>query len=679
MNKREKLDYWKEWLGRNEAALGDQAQRMDEREALYRGEEREITPLTPKDRKKDGSLRRATHLRNIIAENIESEVSSVIPMPKVTARRKQDEAKAKILEDMLRNEMDRLPMETLNDMMERTVPIQGGGYWLVEWDNSKRTHSTVGDVAVSVIHPKQVIPQEGVFTSVEDMDAIGVKLPQTKAYIKRAYGKDVEMEGEEDPSVRTLDEDAYTADDMVTMNVVYYRNDNGGIGKLSWVGDIILEDMEDFEARRLRKCQQCGEILDPEADKCPVCGSDQATEGVQEAEDIYTGIVTGNGTEIPGAEATYDEAGLPVMKPTVLPYYKPDTYPIFLQKNVTLFGRLLGDSDVDKIEDQQNTTNRMSQKIIDRFIKAGTRVTLPDRADFRVDPEDSEKWYIGNPADAQLIGVYQFSGDLSQEMAYRTEVYEEARQALGITNSYQGRDDRTAESGVAKQFAAAQSAGRLESKRVMKEAAYAELYKRIAQLKIAYADEPRAIVAEDNRGQAKYEEFNRYDFYEQDEKGEWHCLMDDDRFLFSCDSNTPLANNRPQMWQEVTAMYQMGAFGDPMQPETALLLWSELERLHYPNASDIREALEMRIQQQQMMLQQQQAQQMQMQQAQMQMQADQQAQQAALEQARFQAERQDKQVDRRAAEQQLMIDTDNRAREDAKNAVQQLMAQRMQQ
>jgi hypothetical protein len=436
--------------------------------------------------------------------------------------------------------------------------------------------------------------------------------------------------------------------------------------------------MEDFEARRLRKCQQCGEILQPEADKCPVCGSDQAAEGVEESEEIYSAITTGNGTQIPGATQSVDEMGLPLMLPTVLPYYKPDTYPVFLQKNVTLFGRLLGDSDVDKIEDQQNTTNRMSQKIIDRFIKAGTRITLPDRADVRMDPEDGEKILVQDPRDIQMIGVYQFSGDLSQEMQYRTEVYEEARQALGITNSYQGRDDRTAESGVAKQFAAAQSAGRLESKRVMKEAAYAELYKRIAQLKIAYADEPRPIVAEDNRGQAKYEEFNRYDFYEQDEKGEWHCLMDDDRFLFSCDSNTPLANNRPQMWQEVTAMYQMGAFGDPMQPETALLLWSELERLHYPNASDIREALEMRIQQQQMMLQQQQAQQMQMQQAQMQMQADQQAQQAALEQARFQAERQDRQADRKAAEQQLMIDTDTRAREDARNAVQQLMAQRMQ-
>ena len=126
MNKTEKLEYWKEWLGRNEAAMGDELRRMDEREALYRGEVREIAPLTPRDTKKNGQYRKASHVRNIIAENIESEVSAVIPQPKVTARRAGDEWRAKILEDMLRNELDRLPMETLNDQMERTVPIQGG-------------------------------------------------------------------------------------------------------------------------------------------------------------------------------------------------------------------------------------------------------------------------------------------------------------------------------------------------------------------------------------------------------------------------------------------------------------------------------------------------------------------------------------------------------------------------
>ncbi|MBR3556652.1 MAG: hypothetical protein IKN89_12130 [Oscillospiraceae bacterium] len=595
MTKQEKLDYWKEWMGRNEAALGDEVRKMDEREALYRGEVREIAPLTPRDTKKNGQYRKASHVRNIIAENIESEVSAVIPQPKVTARRKSDEWRAKILEDMLRNELDRLPMETLNDMMERTVPIQGGGYWLVEWDNSRRTHSTVGDVTVSILHPKQVVPQEGVFTGVEDMDAIGLKLPQTRAYIRRVYSKDVD-EGEEAPEARTLDADADAAEEIVTQNVIYYRNAKGGIGKFSWVGDTVLEDMEDFEARRLRRCARCGAVMGPEAEACPVCGSQEADEGEEEREELLSGFTTVNGTRIPGATAGVDEAGLPVMQPTVLPYYKPDVFPVFLQKNVSLFGRLLGDSDVDKISDQQNTISRMETKIIDRFIKAGTRITLPDRADFRIDPEDGEKWYIGNAADASLIGVYQFSGDLSQELQYLAGVYEEARQALGITDSFQGRKDSSAQSGVAKQFAAQQSAGRLESKRVMKEAAYAELFKRIVMLKVAYADEPRPIVAEDDRGRAKYEEFNRYDFYEQDERGQWHCILGEDRFLFSCDSSAPLANDRERMWQEASRMFQLGAFGDPGDPDARILFWSKLEQLHYPGAGDTKEYLEKRKQ-----------------------------------------------------------------------------------
>ena len=646
----------------------DEQKRIDEREALYRGEVRDIKPLTAKDMKKNGQWRKAAHLRNIIAENIESEVSAVIPQPKVTARRQSDEWRAKILEDMLRNELDRLPMETLNDMAERTVPIQGGIYWLVEWDNSKRTHSTVGDVSVSILHPKQVIPQDGVFGSIEDMDAVILKLPQTRAYIKRVYGKDVEA-GEEEPQARTLDDDADSAEDLVTQYVAYYRNEDGGIGKFSWANDTVLEDMEDFEARRLRKCEACGEIItDPDAKACPTCGAEQIKDGEEESEDVFTPITTANGTQIPGAAAETDEMGLPLMKPTVLPYYKPDVFPIFLQRNVSVFGRLLGDSDVDKIEDQQNTVNRMEQKIIDRFIKAGTRITLPDRADFRIDPEDSEKILVGSPQDLSMIGVYQFSGDLSQEMQYLQGVYEEARQALGITDSWQGRNDRTAQSGVAKQFAAAQSAGRLESKRIMKEAAYAELFKRIVLLKVAYADEPRPIVATDDRGGSQYEEFNRYDFYEQDEKGEWHCILDDDRFLYSCDTSTPLANNREQMWQDATSMFQMGAFGQPGSLDALLLFWTKLELLHYPGAADTKEYLEkmQEAQQQQMMAKQQaQAQQAQMQAQMQQAQMEQQAQQAALERARFDAEQADKRQARQDQEAQLRRDADRQAREDA--------------
>lgn len=576
------LEYWKEWVRRNETAYRDELDRMDRREALYRGEVREIAPLTEKDRRRDGGRRETAHLRNIVAENIESEVSSVIPQPKVTARRKEDEGRAKLLEDMLRNEMDRLPMEELNDLLERMVPIQGGAFWLVEWDNASRTHSTVGDVTVSVLHPRQVIPQDGVFSRVEDMDAVALKLPQTRESIRRMYGKDVSREDETDPEVRGTESGTAPAEDMLTQYVVYYRGDRGGIGRISWVGDTLLEDLEDYTARRIRRCEVCGRTeTDPGATVCTGCGGRLEGQTVEQ-EEVERPVDTAAGTHIPG------EAGASVR----LPYYRPGVFPVFLQRNVSLFGRLLGDSDVDKIADQQNTVSRLETKIIDRLVKAGTRITLPDRADLRTDPEDTERWYIGSPADKAMIGLYDFSGNLQYEMAYLNQVYEEARQILGITDSFQGRRDATAQSGVAKQFAAAQSAGRLESRRVLKEAAYAELFRRIVQLKVAYADEPRPIVAEDDRGETKYEEFNRYDFYELDGAGQWHCILDDDRFLFSCDTSAPPAGDRQRMWQEAAEMFRSGAFGPPGDLRTLLLYWTKLELLHYPGAGDTREYLE---------------------------------------------------------------------------------------
>ena len=659
------LDYWKDWASRNEAALGNQDEKMDRREKLYRGEIRELRPLTERDTARNGERKVAAHVRNIVAENIESEVSSTIPQPKVTARRQSDEGRAKILEDMLRNELDRLPMETLNDLAERLVPIQGGVFWMVEWDESDETKSTRGDVKVTLLHPKQVIPQDGIFTSVEDMDAIVLKIPQTRSYIERAYNKKLdETETEEDPQARTLDDESGTAEDLVTQYIAYYRNDDGGVGRFSWVNDTVLEDLPDYQSRRNRICKSCGTPLKAGTDKCPVCGSDKSTEKTTGEEEIWTeeGIRTTSGMQIPGAQRTQDEMGLPSVIPTKLPYFTPDNFPVYLQRNVSIFGQLLGDSDVDKIADQQNTLSRIETKIIERMIKAGSRITLPDRADLRMDPQDNDVWYVGNVQDAQLIKLHQFNGNLQYEMAYLNQVYEEARQILGITNSYQGRTDDTAQSGVAKQFAAAQSAGRLESRRVLKEAAYAELFKRIVQLKVAYADERRPVVATDDRGDTKYEEFDRYDFYEQDPNtGEWYCILQDDRFLFSCDTSAPLANNRPQMWQENTQMLQMGAYGDPKAVDTLLLYWTKMELLHYPGASDTKEYLEklkaeqMQMQQQQMIMQQQ------MQMAQIQAQREAEAQKAMLE-------REKAAQTRGAAEMKAIQSTMNQARKDAMQA-----------
>jgi len=573
----EKLRFWQERLAAAELACSEASARMEQRDRLYQGQ-REIAPVTETDVRRDGSRRQAAHVHNIVAENIESEVDNSIPQPRVTACRAQDADKARLIENMLRNELDRLPFEELNDFMERTVPIQGGGFWLVEWDNRIHTHSTVGDVTVSALHPLQVIPQDGVFTGVEDMDYIFLRLPQTRASLRQRYGVAPQDNGSSDG----------TEAEVLYQYIAFYRNAHGGIGRYSWAEDVVLEDLEDYQCRLQRQCSSCGAICRDEAE-CPVCGGTDFAKRPQMWEALYEAHTCASGKVIPGAQAITDADGTVRLHPTRIPCYQPDRYPLVLQKNVSSYGRLLGDSDVDKIADLQNTLNRMDMKILDRIIKAGTRITLPDRADFRVDAEDGEKWYIGSAADKAMIGVYDFKGDLEYELYWRNTVYQQARFVLGITDSYQGRTDNTAISGKAKEFAAAQSAGRLESKRIMKQAAYARLFELMFRFRLAYADEPRPVVSRDGSGKNRYSHFDRFEFLEQDDAGEWYW---NDQFLFSCDPSATLASNRSAMWQETTAHLQAGAFGDPAQPETLVRYWSCMERLNYPGAAEVLAQLE---------------------------------------------------------------------------------------
>lgn len=646
----QKLRMWQERLDRNEAQYDAEISRMDKRERQYSGDHN-IRPMVEFER-----VKQTPHVRNISAELIEAQVNSSIPQPKVTPRRKKDEKLAKIIEDMLRDELDRMNFEEINDMMERTIPIQGGGAFLLEWDNTERTHTTIGELTISALHPKQVIPQDGVYTGIKDMDYIFLKIPQTKEYIYRRYGVDVSRETESDPDVKSSDGET-AAQDMVTQVMAFYRNSSGGIGLYSWVDDTELEDLEDYQARRLRRCKVCGavepmeaypveekvmengllpgmDVMPTEHDAameelsgpaaqgetekrplppgggrtvCPYCGSTEWEDAEEDYQEVWFDIQKSDGSIIPGmhiepvvSETEVDESGLPVVMeqqvPTKVPYYKPNIYPVILQKNVSVFGKFLGDSDLDKIESQQNTTNRIEAKIIEKLVKSGSYITLPDDASVRADSEDMKIIRPGNAANKAMIDVYNMQGDIQFDMAYLSQVYEEARQEIGITDSFQGRKDTTATSGKAKEFAAAQSAGRLESKRVMKNAAYAALFEAMFKFKLAYADEPRPVVSRDMNGNPLYETFNKYDFLEQDEAGNWYW---NDNFLFSCDTSAPLASNREAMWQETRMNLQTGAFGDPAAIETLILFWSKMEMLHYPGASETKRYLEERLKAQQ--------------------------------------------------------------------------------
>lgn len=670
--KKETVSLWQERLEKNLSAYAAEQEKMQRREAQYRGE-RKLTPLTENDRKY-GYQKETSHVWNITAENIESEIDSSIPMPKVTPMRREDEHLARMIENMLRNELDRLPTEEINDESERITYKQGGCLYLPEWDTSKRTHTTVGENTLKCVHPMQFVPQNGV-QEIDEMEYYFWLIPVTKGYVRRRYGVDVGDMQEEMPEVRSEEES--TAEDVVTLKIAEYRNEDGGVGRFAWVGNLEVENLPDCQARILRRCKKCGQteadsayidLSEPtqdgsypeDAEKrkprkgvCSFCGSRSWEDVVETSRKVRLDELDELGVnpaitqrlraehgfgkifyrpeeqitepaamdamqepmgslgaqEVPMQEiAPAEEAPAPEAESyeeeIEIPYYKPDIFPAVLRRNVTAHGKFLGESDCDKIADQQNTINRLEQKTIDRLMKAGSKITLPDTTHLRVDPQDNGIWYVGNAADASLIAVRDFQADITPNMAMLTQAYEESRRLIGMTDSYQGRTDPTAQSGKAKEFAAAQSAGRLESKRVLKKAAYARIFERMFKNQLAYCEEKRPLRFRDEKGNQEYEEWNSYAFLRMDDAGE---LYWNDQFLFSCDDASGLATNREAMWQETTAHLQSGAFGDPRSIDTLILYWTKMEEDHFPGAGKIKSLMEQRreeqIQQQMLMMQ----------------------------------------------------------------------------
>ena len=612
---------------------------MPERRKLYEGDKTIRRPV------KGGGATETDYVNNMAAELVESQVSPDVPQPKVTALRKQDEWLASLIEDFLRLELQRLGTETMLDLSKRECPGQGGVGWHTPWDDSVRSADTVGANVLELMEPEKLIPQHGVY-EIEDMDYVFLRIPQTVGGIRRRYGVDVSQEQEEAPQLRG---DDYTiSEDGVTLNIAYHREDDGAISKFSWVGETVVEDITDYLARRLPVCVACGapepdwdEELPPTRDgtkpggggeelpddvilptgrshggsrrkrACPHCGGTKWEERPQEFEEIWVPVrlETPEGIrEIPGAkqidtgEALTDELGnimlgedgLPltrkIYEPTRIPWYKPKLYPVVVQRNTSAAGKFLGGSDLDKLSEQQNEMNRLTQQINEKLHQFRGVIVRPPEAKLKLGPSGIFELVTEKPDEAAMIRAINLQLDISQDLVWKDAIYEDGRRAIGVNDAFQGRRDPTAISGIAKEFSANQAAGRMASKRVMENAAFAQIFERWFQNVLAYADEPRPVVSRDANGGNVYREFNRYYFLEYDEdSGQWRW---NDRFLFGVDSSANLASNREAMWRELLAMFQAGAMGDPKDIGTQIHLWGQLELQHYPGAAANKSYLE---------------------------------------------------------------------------------------
>lgn len=574
----DKLIRWQEKYREAYDRYSDVLRNGKDNEKAYDGT-RKIKKPDGTDADKQGSV-----ARKMCFELTETQADIQIPMPRVISKRGVEE-RAIMIENVIRTLIDDMNMEEIVDEQARLTPIWGGSIFMVEWDNTYRDSFGVGKLNVKNLHPSQVIPQPGVY-KLDEMDYLFITFEQTKDYIKRVYDVDVEVEGDqntEDP-----------LEHMRTHVYCYYRNEDGSIGLFSWVGDTVVQDYENYFSRKQKVCKKCGAVKDPYEDKCIECGSkkfiteDKKYEEVEyttQVEDPQTGLTT------------------QTKKTAKVKYYVPKVFPIVIHKNVGDIKSFLGRSDIDFIKDQQNDLNIYMNKIREKLLKGGSYFTLPEGVEVEATDDELKIIRIRDAAQKAMIGVDTIQPNIATDAEILELNYRIGRQTLGITDSYQGREDRTATSGKAKQIAVEQSQGRLKSKQTMKDFAFAELYKLMFQFMLAYTDEKRPYIQEDTNGKLEYKWFDKKFFVEEDDNGD---IYYDDEFVFSVDVSGTLANDRQAMWQETRSNFESGSYGDPTQLDTLEMYWTTMNKLHYPCAPDALKLIAQRkVEQQQLMLQQQ--------------------------------------------------------------------------
>ena len=560
----------------------------------------------------DGSNEPALTGRNITYELIESQFSSYLPSTAVTPEvySERNDRNAKSIERLLKNKRNQLPFEKMNDIDERYSPIYGGSIWLVEWDNSIKTHNTVGDVKITCWSPSHFVGQPCIY-DIDDMEYCFITFEATKEDLVRKYGVSIGVADD------TESENGGETDETATVNVCYYKNDEDKICQYIWSGDTELQDIEDYYSRKVYVCKNCGRRKE-------LCTCDKPDYELQddEYEELDHDIVLSDGSVIPAASpvmkdgqvvmeesqqqailedgsVAMDEingimipATVPVQVPklerTKLPYYTPSKFPIIIRKNTSQEDSLFGQSDCEFIRPQQQAINKIESRILEKLMNAGVYPTAPEDYIGQFDNGLYKNVIKVGQGNYKLFGRIDLQVDLTQDISQSERLYQQSKRIMGITDSYQGQADSTAQSGKAKQIQVNQSAGRLDSKRKMKNAAYAEIDEVIFLYYLAYADEPRAMSYVDSMGRLQNAQFNRYDFIERDENGEYYYNT---QYLFGTDLTGDVEQSRETIWSENRLNFQNGCYGNPQELETLLIYWQQMEKHHYPDARDMVERI----------------------------------------------------------------------------------------
>lgn len=527
----------------------------------------------------DESKRKGRTVKKTIFELVESKVDNSIPMPNMKPRYKMDLPMVDITESYLKFEMDRILTKYNNDRSERSTYVDGTSWYKVCWDSLDRTHKRSGDIKVDVFTVDQIIPQPGVL-NYKDLEYIFERNSISITKIYDLYGRLVIPNG---------------STNMVDVISCYYINENGIVGLFMWAenSNIVICNEKDWQIRKLRKCKKC-EHVTPIDTECPNCGGKSFKFDIADTEilaedlyDVYNPYDEGETDE--KSEEEHYQARLFATAGTEIPYYRIRQLPFVPRPAISSMDSIYGISEAFINMEAQDIENKVLTKAVDKTLKSGAILTKPDK--IRVgDTDDTIKILsVRSAEESQMVNTKQVQADTSQDIVIAQMMYDYAKSASGVTDSFQGKRDTTATSGKAKMYAAAQTEGRIESLRVMKSAAFAGVYELIFKYLLAFSDEQRRFVKVLPSGKKVEQTWNKYMFLDKDENGNFYYRDD---FVFGSDGAASLSQNRTSMWQETTDKFINGGLGNPAEMRTLKLYWNMMDQYGYPLAKTVLAGIE---------------------------------------------------------------------------------------
>lgn len=527
---------------------------------------------------------RGRTINKLVYEFVESKIDNNIPEPHMKPKYKSDLPLVQVTEDYLKYKVDDIFSKYLNDRSERATYVDGTSWYKVWWDSLDNHYCSSGTPKVEVKLVDQIVPQPGIIDW-RKLEYIFELEQVPLARIWDLYGRRITPVSSDTSMTAQHNEQV----DLSTITVItcYYLNEDRIVGKFSWAQHSrqVICNEKDWQIRKLRTCTKCGHIV-PQADVCPICGSksfkyENAKSEIldKDLKVIYNPYDVGETDD----ETKKDEYKIKdfLTAGTEIPYYVVRQLPFVPRPAVSSIESLYGISEASILIDSQDVSNKMYTKIVDKTLDSGAVLTKPNRIKITNTAGGIKQLDVRSYEESQMVQLKQIQADTSQDIIAANLMRENAKAVSGVTESFQGKYDASATSGKAKEFSAMQAAGRLESLRVMKAAAFSGLYELVFKYLLAFSDDTQKFVKVLPEGSVEEEEWNKYMFLDKDEYGNIYYRDD---FKFSSDPAATLATNRVAMWQEINSQFMQGAFGNITDTRTLKLYWNAMDMQQYPLA-----------------------------------------------------------------------------------------------